>query len=123
MMSKMSGYVKTFKVKERNNKLISFRINDEKLLEKYKGIWTKIEDLKNIRLNTLPVYDDRSIKTKIRTFGDKVYTNLRGLNVPEYDIECEFFKKYYLQVDLDNCAYEIVNKQMTDYLDENLFEN
>ena len=23
-----------------------FRINDEKLLEKYKAIWTKIEDLK-----------------------------------------------------------------------------
>ena len=43
----MIGYVKTFKVKEgdkdKNNKLMSFRINDEKLLEKYKSIWTKIE--------------------------------------------------------------------------------
>ena len=67
----MSGYVKTFKVKEGKNKLISFRIDDEKLLEKYKAIWTKIEDLKNIKLNALPVYDDRYIKTKIRTFGDK----------------------------------------------------
>ena len=70
-MPKMSGYVKTFKVKEGKNKLISFRIDDEKLLEKYKAIWTKIEDLKNIKLNALPVYDDRYIKTKIRTFGDK----------------------------------------------------
>ena len=64
----MSGYVKTFNVKERdkdkNNKLMSFLI-DEKLLEKYKAIWTKIEDLKNIRLNPLPVYDDRYMKTKI----------------------------------------------------------
>ena len=46
----MIGYVKTFKVKEgdkdKNNKLMSFRINDEKLLEKYKSIWTKIEYLK-----------------------------------------------------------------------------
>ena len=61
----MSGYVKTFKVKERDkdksNKLMSFRIEDEKLLEKYKAIWTKIEDLKNIELNTLPVYDGRYI--------------------------------------------------------------
>ena len=24
-------------------------------------------------------------------FGDKVYTNFRGLNVPEYDIECQSF--------------------------------
>ena len=31
--------------------------------------------------------------------------------------------KYYLQAYLDNCAYKIVNKQMTDYLDENNFEN
>ena len=129
-MPKMSGYVKTFKVKEGNNKLMSFRIDDEKLLEKYKAIRIKIEDLKNIKLNALPVHDDRYIKTKIRTFGDKVYTNFRGLNVPEDDKECEYFTvisidfllvydtKYYLQVYLDNCAYTILNKQMTDYLDE-----
>ena len=47
----MSGYVKTFKVKEGNNKIMSFRIDDEKLLEKYKAIRIKIEDLKNIKLN------------------------------------------------------------------------
>ena len=81
----MSGHVKTFKVKEGNNKLF-FRIDDEKLIEKYKAIWTKIEDLKYI-----PVYDDRYIKTKIRTFNDKVYTNFHGLNMPEDDIECESF--------------------------------
>ena len=43
-----------------------FRIDDEELLEKYKAIWTKIEGLKNIELNVLPVYNDRYIKTKIR---------------------------------------------------------
>ena len=72
----MSRYVKIFKVKDedkdKNNKLISFRIDDEKLMEKFKAIWTKIEDFKNIKLNTLPVYDDRYIKTKTRTYGDKV---------------------------------------------------
>ena len=30
--------------------------------------------------------------------------------------------KYYLQVYLNNFAYKIVNKQMTYYLDHNLFE-
>ena len=63
--------------------MMSFHINDEKLLEKYKAIWTKIEDLKNIELNALPFYDDRYIKTKIRAYGEKVYTNFRGLNVLE----------------------------------------
>ena len=68
-----------------------------------------------------------STETKIRTYGDKVYTNFRGLNGPEDDIGCESLlvcnEKYYLQVYLDNCAYEIVDKQITDCLDENLFED
>ena len=135
----MSGYVKTFKLKEgdkdKSNKLMSFCIDDEKLLEKYKDIWTKIEDFENIELNALPVYDGRYIKSKIRTYGDKVYTNFRGLNLLEDDIECKSFtiisidsllvyhKKYDLQVYLDNCAYKTVNKQMTDYRDKNLFED
>ena len=101
-------------------------MDDEKILEKYKTIWAKTEDLKNIKLNALPVYDNRYIKTKIRTYGDKVYTTFRGLNVLEDDIECESFtvisfgslliygNKYYFQIYLDNCAYKTVNKQMTD---------
>ena len=106
---------------------MSFLIEYEKLLEKYKAIWTKIEDLKDI--------DDRFIKIKIRTCNNKFYTNFRGFNVPEDDIECGsftvifidsllvYYKKYYMQVYLDNCAYKIVNKQMPDYLHENLFED
>ena len=47
---------KTFK--EKNNKLMCFCI-DNKLLEKYKTIYTNIRDLKNIQLNFLPVYDNR----------------------------------------------------------------
>ena len=51
----------------------------------------------------------------------------------EDDTECKSFRvisigsllayknKYYLQVYLDNWAYKIVNKQMTDSLDENFF--
>ena len=86
IMPKMGRYVKTLKVKEgdkdKSNKSMSFRIDNEKLLEKYKAIWTKIEDLKNIELNALPVYDDKYIKTKIRTYGYEIYANFRGLNVP-----------------------------------------
>ena len=96
--------------KDKNNKFIPFRIDDEKLLEKYKAIWTKTEVIKNIDSNALPVYDDRYLKMKIKTYDDKGYTNFRGLNVTEDDIECESFtvisidslllyeNKYYLQV-------------------------
>ena len=135
VMPKMSWCVKTFKVKEGDNKLMSFRIDDKKLLEEYEAIWSNIEDLKNIKLNALPVFDGRYIKTKIRTFGFKVYTNFRGLNVPQDYIECESFtvisidsllvydKKYCLQVYVDDCAYKIVQKWMTIDLDKILFED
>ena len=33
---------------------MSYRIDDKRLLEKYKAIGTKLEDLKNIELNALP---------------------------------------------------------------------
>ena len=45
IMPKMNGYVKTFKVEDKNNKWMLCDIDDEKLLQKYKAIWTKIEDL------------------------------------------------------------------------------
>ena len=35
VLPKISGYVKTFKVKDKNYKLMSFDINDEKLFKKY----------------------------------------------------------------------------------------
>ena len=135
IMPKMNDCVNKFKVEDKNNRLMSFHTDDEKLLEKYDSIWTKIEDLKNIELNALPVYDDRYRKTKIRTYGHKIYTNFCDSNVPEDDIEYKCFtvisivsllvydKKYYLRVYLDNYAYKILKKQMTDYLDKNLFED
>ena len=100
---------------------------DDKLLQKYKTILNKIKYLKNIELVLLLVYDDKYIKTKIRTYGDKVYTNICSLNMPEDGIECESFiviykSKYYLQVYLDNCTYKIVDKQMIDYLDDSLLK-
>ena len=42
-------------------------------------------------LNALPVYHDRYIKSKIRTYPNKFYTNFRDLNAPIDDIECESF--------------------------------
>ena len=87
-----------------------FSIDDEKLLEKCKAIWIKIEDSEIIEWSTLlVVYDDRYIKTKITTYVDKVYTNFRDLNVPEDDIECECFTAIsilYLYVEVNiTCKY------------------
>ena len=102
-MPKMSGYVKIFNVKEEDNKLISFRIDDEKLLEKYKAIWTRVEYLKNIKLNAKKKKKEHLVIKFVLTFV------------------CD--KKYYLKLYLDNYADKTVNIEMTGYLDKNLFED
>ena len=68
--------------------MIFFCKDDDKLLENYKTTWTKIEDF---AVNALPVYNDRYIKTKIKTYGDKAHTNFNSLNVPEDGVKCESF--------------------------------
>ena len=41
---------------------MSFRVDDEKHLEKYKTILTKIEDLKSSEIDVLPIRDVRYAK-------------------------------------------------------------
>ena len=53
-------------------------------------MWNHLDQdwrLKNIELNTLPVYYERCIKIEIK-YGGKVYHNFRGLTVPEDGVEC-----------------------------------
>ena len=66
-MPKIRGYVKKFNVEDKISKLMFFRIDNGKLLEKYEAIWIKIKDAKDIELNALSVYDHRYIKNKIYT--------------------------------------------------------
>ena len=52
ILPKMSGYVNAFKdrheFKKKNNNLMSLHIDDNKLSEKCKTIWTMMEDLKKL---------------------------------------------------------------------------
>ena len=52
--------------KNKSNKFMSLCIDDNKLLEKHKTIWIKIEDFKIIELDALPVYDCRYIKYYVK---------------------------------------------------------
>lgn len=86
-------------------------------------------------LDALPVCNDKYIKTKIITYGDKVYANFCGLYVPQDGIECAFFtvisiesilvydKKCYIQLYLDNCTNKIVDKKMLHFLHDNIFKD
>ena len=69
----MIGYVKNFN----NNKTMSFKVSDNKLLKKYNKIWEKISNLMNMKFDSEPVYgdNDKYIMTKIKMYNDSVNTN------------------------------------------------
>ena len=70
------GYVQHFDSK----KAISFKVNDNRLLKKYTGIWGKVSILMNTEFDSEPVYidNDKYIKAKIKSYVDKVNTNFQG---------------------------------------------
>ena len=71
----MIGYAKHFD----SDKTMSFRVSDEKLLKKFSNNLMKIE------FDSEPVYgdNDKYIKTKIKSYGDKVNTNFQSKKIPK----------------------------------------
>ena len=77
----MIVYVKHFD----SNKKMYFKVNDNRLLKKYAKIWGKVINLMNIEFDSEPVYGDNNkyIKAKIKSYGDKVNTNFQGKKIPK----------------------------------------
>ena len=48
---------------------------------------------------------------------------MQSFTVISIDSLLAYENKYYMEVYFDIWAYKIINKQMTDYLDENVFED
>ena len=57
----------------------------KKLLKRYTKIWKKISSLINKEFDSEPVYgdSDKYIKTKIKSYGDKINTNFQGRKMPK----------------------------------------
>ena len=70
------GYVEHFD----SSKAMSLKANDNRLLKKYTKIWERVSSLMNIEFDSEPVYgdNDKYIKTKIKSYGDKINTNFQG---------------------------------------------
>ena len=87
----MVGSVKLFNDDETNKKTMSFNVADKKLLKKYIKIWEKISSLLNKEFDGDPVYggNDKSIKTKIKQYKDKINTNFQGKKIPKENVPCK----------------------------------
>ena len=72
ILPQMTGYIKYF---ENGGKNMSFVIKDDDVLDKYNEIWDKIKETLSIKFHSMPVYDEKYIKAKVREFNGVIKTN------------------------------------------------
>ena len=96
---------------------MSFKIIDNKLLKKYTKIWEIVSNLMNIEFVSEPIYDhnDKYIKLRIKSYGDKVNTSFLGNEIPKENASYKCWpllmldsliivnKKYYSETLLEEC--------------------
>ena len=71
----MSGYIRYF---ENWGKKIYFMIEDDSALVKYNAIWNnKLNTISTI-FHSIPVYDEKYIKARVKEFNGVVNTNFWG---------------------------------------------
>ena len=51
---------------------------DDDALDKYNEIWNEIKKTLNMKFHSMPVYDEKHIKAKVREFNGVVKTNFLG---------------------------------------------
>ena len=125
----MSGYIKYF---ENGGKNMSFVIKDDDVLDKYNEIWDKIKETLSIKFHSMPVYDKKYIKAKVREYDCVIKTNFLGDEVPKENmhytcIACitidsvmRMEKKNNLQVYLRECKYRVKKAKMTKFIEAEL---
>ena len=112
ILPQMSGHLKYF---ENGGKNMSFVNKDDSVLDKYNKIWDKIKNTLNRKFHTMPVYDEKFIKAKVKEFSGVIKTNFLGDEIPKesmyyaciacitIDSVMRMRKKNYPQVYLEEC--------------------
>ena len=80
ILPQMSEYIKHFDDVEKN---MSFKTEDEGIYLKYNEIWNKIKKTLNTRFHTQPIYDEKYIKTKVKTFSGVINTLFSDNKIPK----------------------------------------
>ena len=123
----MSGYIKYFENGEKN---MLFKIEDEDVYLKYNKIWNKIKSVLNVKFHSQPIYDDKYIKAKVKTFNNAINTLFSGDEIPKervhflcisaicIDSVLRKDKKNYPQVYLEQCKYKIKERELVSFTDD-----
>ena len=125
ILPQMTGYIKYL---ENGGKSMSFAIKGDDVLDKYNEIWDKIKETLNIKFHSMPIYDEKYIKVKVRELKKK---NFLGDEIPKENVHytciacitIDFVmrmkkkkKKNYSQVYSEECKYKIKKTKMANFI-------
>ena len=131
-LPKMTGYLN---ILEDGTRKMSFFTDNNEFLERYTKIWEKISDLIDKKFDSDPVYNNKYINTKIRSYNNDIITNFhdndnknnklpeknkayRCMSLISLDSIIRINKKYYPQTLLQECVYKLINRKV-----ENIITN
>ena len=104
---------------------MSFIIKDDSVFVKYDEIWNKIKKRLSINFHSMPLYDKKYIKVKVREYNGVIKTNFWVDKIPKeglyytctycicIDSVMRMRKNYYPQVCLKKCNYKIKKIKMS----------
>ena len=96
-----------------------FVIKDDDVLDKYNEIWDKMKVTLNIKFRSMPVYNEKYIKAKVREFDGVIKINFLGDKIQKgnehytcivcitIDSVMRMEKKNYAQVYLEEYKYRV----------------
>ena len=115
-----------------NTLKMSLLIKGDNVLDKYNEIWDVINKKLKLRFHSLPVYDEKYLKTKVIEYDGVIKTNFSGNDVPKKNmhyncITCitidsvmKMEKRNFPQVYLEECKYKIKKIQMSRFINTEL---
>ena len=107
---------------------MSFLIKDDKLLEKYDKIWEKVKSSLKKEFDSEPVYNEKYLKAKIKSYNRKINTNFHNYKIPKegsqfislsvilIDFVFRTGENYYPQVFLEECKDVVNEKRIPKYV-------
>ena len=111
---------------------MSFVIKYDDVLDEYNEIWDKIKEKLNIKFHSMPIYDGKYIKAKVRGLNVAIKTNFLGDEITKENVHYTWIacitinsvmrmeKKNYPQLYLEECKYKIKKTKMTKFKNTDL---
>ena len=106
---------------------MSFKTEEESVYLKRAEIWNKIKVILNVKFYSQPIYDDKYIKTKVKTFNNTINTLFSGVAILKKEFIMFVFQpsvlilySNYPQVCLEQCKHKIKKIELVSFIDDEL---